>query len=124
MIKEFVVTTASLHDSQIDLGIPNFRNKGYSGSGTRGVDAGMERASRKHSLSIHQVRRNRRITRKHPLGEKPYSVIKRIFNGGHVFVIMIRRARVKATFMCIGYNLLTVASMEKDGRIAVALKNY
>ena len=126
LIREFVVTTASLHDSQIDLGIPgipNYRDKGYYGSNTRGIDATMDRASRNHPLNMDQVRRNRRITKKRSPGERPYSVMKNVFHGGHVFVTMTRRTRVKAAFMCLGYNLLTLISLEKSGKIAAALKN-
>ena len=50
-IREFVVATESLHDSQIDLGIhgiPNYRDKGYYGSNTRSIDATMDRLSRNH----------------------------------------------------------------------------
>ena len=125
VIKEFVVTTASLHDSKIDLGIPgipNYRDKGYSGKGTVGKDGTMDKASRNHPLTIDKIRRNRRITKKRSPGERPYSVIKRIFNGGHVFVTMIIRVRVKAMFMCLGYNLLTVLSMKNRGKIAVAME--
>ena len=118
----------SLHSfmiyAQIDLGIPgmpNYRDKGYSGSETRGINAGVDKASRNHSLSIDQVRRNRRISGKRSPGERPYSVIKRIFRGGHVFVTMIRRVRVKATFMCLGYNLLTLLTLKKQGKIAQAI---
>ena len=125
LIREFVVTTASLHDSQIDLGIPgipNYRDKGYYGSNTRGMDATMDKASRNHPLNMDQIRRNRRITKKRSPGERPYSVMKRIFHGGHVFVTMIRRTRVKAAFMCLGYNLLTLVSLEKKGNVAAAIK--
>ncbi len=121
LIRQFVVTTASLHDSQVDLGIPgipNYRDKGYFGSGTRGVDATMDKASRNHPLTIDQVRRNLRISRKRSPGERPYSVMKRIFHGGHVFVTMVRRVRVKATFLCLGYNLLTLLTLKKQGKIA------
>ena len=121
LIREFVVTTASLHDSQIDLGIPgitNYRDKGYFGSGTRRIDSTMDKASRKHPLSVDQVRRNLRITRKRSPGERPYSVIKRVFNGGHVFVTMIRRVRVRAMFSCLGYNLLTLLTLKKQGKVA------
>lgn len=121
LIREFVVTTASLHDSQIDLGIPgipNYRDKGYSGSVTRGIDGTMDKASRNHTISIDQVRRNRRISRKRSPGERPYSVIKGIFHGGHVFVTMIRRVRVKAAFFCLGYNLFTILTLRKQGKIA------
>ncbi len=121
LISDFVVTTASLHDSKVDLGIPgmpNYRDKGYAGSGTRGIDATMDKASRKHPLNMNQIRRNKRISRKRSPGERPYSVIKRIFHGGHVFVTMIRRVRVKATFLCLGYNLLTLLNLKKQGKIA------
>ncbi len=71
------------------------RDKGYSGSATRRINATMDRAARKKPPTIDQVRRNRRITKKRSPGERPYSVMKRIFHGGHVFVTMIRRLRVK-----------------------------
>ena len=59
--------TASLHDSNIDLGIPgipNYRDKGYSGSYTRGIDATMEKSSRSRTLTVNQIRRNCRISRR------------------------------------------------------------
>ena len=121
LIRDFVVTTASLHDARIDLGIPgmpNYRDKGYSGSGTRGIDATMDKAARNSPLTVDQVRRNKRISRKRSPGERPYSVIKRMFRGGHVFVTMIRRVRVKAAFLCLGYNLLTLLTLKKQGRTA------
>jgi IS5 family transposase len=83
----------------------------------------MDKTARKHPRNKEQVRRNRRITRKRSPGERPYSVMKRTFHGDHVFVTMIRRVRVNATFMCLGYNLLTLVSMEKNGKIAAAIKN-
>ena len=125
LIREFVVATASLHDSNIDLGIPgipNYRDKGYSGTKTRGRDGTMDKAARNHPLNIDQIRRNRRIIKKRSPGERPYSVMKNILHGGHVFVTMTRRTRVKAAFMCLGYNLLTLVSLEKKGKVAAAIK--
>ena len=55
LIREFVVTTASLHDSQVDLsmpGIPCYRDKGYAGAPCRGINATMDKASRNHPLTI------------------------------------------------------------------------
>ena len=49
--------------------------------------------------------------------------MKRIIHGNHVFVTMVRRVRMRATFMCIGYNLLTLVSLEKEGRMASSLMN-
>ncbi len=121
LIREFVVTTASLHDSQVDLsmpGIPCYRDKGYAGAPCRGINATMDKASRNHPLTIDQIRRNLRITRKRSPGERPYSVTKGIMHGEHTFVTMIRRVRVKETFACIGYNLLTLLTLKKQGKIA------
>ena len=65
--------------------------------------------------------RNKRITKKRDPGERLYSVINNTFNGGHVFVTIIRRAKVKETFMCIVYNLLSILSMKNRGIIVVAM---
>ena len=124
MIANYSVTTASLHDSQIDVSIPGvvtYKDRGYNGVEGRGIDATMDRASRGHRLSIESIRRNLRITRKRSRGERPYSVIKRTFHGGHVFVTTIPRVRVKAMFMCLGHNLFNLLSLKRRGKIAYAV---
>ena len=121
LIMEFVVTSASLHDSQVDLsipGIPCYKDKGYAGGYCKDINATMDKASRNNPLAIEQVRRNLRITRKRSPGERPYSVMKGIMNGGHTFVTMVRRYRVKAMFLCLGYNALTMITLKKQGRMA------
>ena len=121
LVREFVITTASLHDSQVDLclpGMPCYRDKGYQGAPCRGINGTMERASRSKPLTTEQVRRNLRISRKRTPGERPYSVIKRTQNGGHTLVTMVRRVRVKMTFVNMAYNLSTVVHMKRRGVIA------
>lgn len=121
LIREFVVTTASLHDSQVDLsspGIPCYKDKGYAGGYCKDINATMDKASRDHPLTIEQTRRNLRITKKRSPGERPYSVMKQIMNGGHTFVTMVRRYRVKAMFLCLGYNMLTLLTLKKQGKLA------
>ena len=81
----------------------------------------MDRASTNTPLTVDQARRNLRITRKRSPGERPYSIIKGKFNGGHVFVTMVRRVRVKMMFRCLCYNLFTLVNLNKRGRLAVAL---
>ena len=88
LIREFVVTTAPLHDTQADLSVPgivNYKDKSYFGVDGRGIDAAMDRAVRGQKLPIKSISRNLRITRKRSRGERPYSVMKSILNGGHVF---------------------------------------
>ena len=36
-----------------------------------------------------------------------------VMHGGHVFVTMVRRVRVKAMFLCLGYNIITLLAMKK-----------
>jgi IS5 family transposase len=50
LIRKIETTTASLHDSQVDLGIeglPRYADKGYSGAKTRGYDAAMKKGRKK-----------------------------------------------------------------------------
>jgi IS5 family transposase len=121
MILNYATTTASVHDSRIDLSIPgivNYKDKGYFGVEGRGIDAATDKAVRGHKLPIESIRRNLRITRKRSRGERPYSVIKGIFHGGHVFVTTVPRVRVKNMFMCLGHNLICMITMKNRGLIA------
>jgi IS5 family transposase len=121
IIVNYAVTTASTHDSQIDLSIVGtlvYRDKGYAGAEPGGVDATMDRAAKNRSLTIEELRRNRRISKKRFPGERPYSVIKKIQRRAHVMVTLIRRVRVKAMFFRFGYNALTLLTLKKKGVIA------
>lgn len=101
-------TTASVHDSQIDLaeeGEVRYGDKGYHGAKTKGYNASMRRAARGHPLSIFDFLRNRRISKKRSPVERCFSVMKTVFKAGHVMVTTVERASVKVTFAAIGYNL-------------------
>ncbi|MCL5439516.1 MAG: hypothetical protein M1595_01225 [Candidatus Thermoplasmatota archaeon] len=66
LVREFVITTASVHDSCVDLSIPGmpcYRDRGYQSAPCRGINATMDRAFRNTPLTIKQVRRNIRISR-------------------------------------------------------------
>lgn len=89
LIRDLETTTASVHDSRVDLSRPGevvYRDKGYFGVKPGGYDATMKRASRGHPLSIWDRLRNARINRKRSPGERPFAVIKRVFGSGHVLV--------------------------------------
>ena len=60
LIRKVETTTASVHDSQVDLGVmghPNYRDKGYYGAKCVGYDAAMAKATRGHGLSIQDILR-------------------------------------------------------------------
>jgi IS5 family transposase len=63
-----------------------YRDKGYIGVEPRGFDAMMRRGVRGRRLSIRDRLRNICIHRKKAPGERPFTVIKRVFDAGHVLV--------------------------------------
>ena len=74
LIRDIETTTASIHDSQVDLSNPGevvYRDKGYFGVEPEGYDATMKRATRAHPLGIRDEMRNKRISRKRSPGERP-----------------------------------------------------
>jgi IS5 family transposase len=65
LIRDIETTTASMHDSQVDLsipGVPVFRDKGYFGVKPKGVDFTMTRRTKKAHLSELDKERNRFIS--------------------------------------------------------------
>jgi IS5 family transposase len=101
-------TTASLHDSQVDLaevGEVRYGDKAYSGAKTKGYDASMKRAARGHPLGISDILRSERISKKRSPVERCFSVIKTVFRSGHVMVTTVENAAIKVMFKAIGYNL-------------------
>ena len=69
----------------------NYKDKGYFDVEGRGIDAAMARTVSGYKLPVKNLRRNIIISRKRSRGERPYSVIKGIFHGGHVFVTTVSK---------------------------------
>jgi len=101
LIRELQTTTASLHDSQVDLskeGEVVYRDKGYFGVKPLGFDATMKRGVRNHPICIWDILRNKRISKKRSSGERPYAVIKTVFKSAHTMVTTIVRVHTKMVF--------------------------
>jgi IS5 family transposase len=114
LIRDLETTTASVHDSRVDLsreGEVVYKDKAYHGVRSRGYDATMRRGARGHPLGIRDKLRNRRINRKRAPGERPFAVIKRVFNGGHVLVTTLPRVHVKMVFACLCFNLVQLGTL-------------
>lgn len=117
LIRKFETTTASVHDSQIDLseeGKVIYRDRGYQGANCKGYNGTMKRGARNHPIDIRDKLRNLRISRKRSIVERPYAVIKRIFKGGRVLVTTIQRVKVKNMFSCFCYNLLQMNTLRSQ----------
>ena len=116
-IWRFETTTASLHDSQIDLsekGETVYRDKGYFGTiPFASMDKTMKKSVRGKPLSEKDHRRNRAISRVRALVERPFAVIKRVFHSGHVMVTTHLRVHTKNLFACFSYNLFNLVTLAK-----------
>lgn len=118
LIRAIETTPANVHDSQVDLlneGEVGYKDKGYFGVSSRGYDATMKRASRGHPLNERDKLRNKRISRKRSPGERPFAVMKVVFNGGHVHVTTTKRVHVKEMFSGFAYNLYQLVTLKKKG---------
>ncbi len=114
LIRDLETTTASVHDSQVDLsrkGEVVYLDKAYFGVEIRGFSAAMRRGVRGRPLDIWDRLRNRRINRKRAPGERPFAVIKRVFGSGHVLVTTVKRVHVKMVFACFCFNLVQLGTL-------------
>ena len=120
LIRSLQTTTASVHDSQIDLsekGEVVYRDRGYFGAEPKGFDATMQRGVRGHPIGIRDILRNKRISRKRSPGERPYAVIKNVFHYAHTNVTTVVRAHVKMMFAAFSFNLYQLVTLKKQGFI-------
>lgn len=113
-IDDFDVTTASVHDNNIDLSCKGkvcVRDRGYAGG--RGLCLNMIKATRGSQLTGQDKELNRFISKVRAPVEHPFAVIKRIFHAGHVFVTTVARVKVKMLFVCACYNLWRALALSK-----------
>lgn len=120
LIRSIKTTTASVHDSQVDLSVEGervYRDKGYFGSLAKGRSVTMYRATRGHPLSNWDKMRNLQISRIRAPGERPFAIIKTVFKAAHVLVTTIQRVEVKMVFTAIAYDLYQLRTLRKSGAI-------
>jgi IS5 family transposase len=114
LIRAIRTTTASVHDSQVDLsrkGEVVYRDRGYFGVGAKGYDATMRRGTRAGPIDVFDRMRNARIGRKRSPIERAFAVIKRVFRAGHVLVTTVPRVKVKMLFSCLCFNLMQMLTL-------------
>ena len=127
LIRDLEVTPANLHDGDVDLVEEGdqavYRDKGYFGKqlGASGVvDKTMKRAVRGRKLNGGEQKRNKVIGRVRAPGERPFSVIKRVFHGDRTLVKTLERVRIKEMFKCFAYDLYQLVTLDRK-RLAVAM---
>ena len=120
LIRRFETTTASVHDSQVDLSEMNkvvYRDKGYFGVVARGFAATMQRAVRGHPLGIRDILRNERISVQRVPCERVYAVAKEVFKAGKVLVTTVERVNVKMLMTAFCFNLHQMRTLKSKGTI-------
>lgn len=126
LIRSYEVTTASLHDSQIDLikkkDIAAWRDKGYHGTKLKKgiIDHTMKRATKGKKLNGGEQKRNKAISRIRAPGERPFAVIQRVFHGARTLVKTLFRVKIKEMFKCFAYNLYQLVTLKRK-ELATAL---
>ena len=119
LIRDIETSTASLHDSQVDLsipGIPVLRDRGYFGVKAKGIDFTMKRRNTDMPLSELDKERNRLISILRSPGERPHAVIKRVFGAGRVMVTTAKRVGIKMMVTAFAFNLYQLCTL-KNARI-------
>jgi len=120
LIRSYEVTTARIHDGDVDLAkegdVAAYRDKGYFGKqlhATGVEDKTMKRGTRAAKLNGGQQKYNKAISRIRSPGERPYSVMKRVFNGTRTLVKTLERVSIKEMFKCFAYNLYHLVTLER-----------
>jgi IS5 family transposase len=120
LIRDIETTTASLHDSQVDLSTKGevvLRDKGYFGAPAKGDDFTMKRRTTEYPLDELDKQRNKLISRLRSPGERPFSVIKRVFRAGRVMVTTVQRVHVKMVVAAFAFNLYQLCTLKKANLI-------
>jgi IS5 family transposase len=127
LIRDLDVTSANLHDGDVDLVEEGdqvaYRDKGYFGKQLEAanvVDKTMKRSVRGRKLNGGEQKRNKAIGRVRAPGERPFSVIKRVFHGDRTMVKTLERVQVKEMFKCFAYDLYQLVTLDRK-RLAVAM---
>jgi IS5 family transposase len=119
LIREIETTTASLHDSQVDLSIKGeivLRDKGYFGAEAEGIDFTMKRRTSEKPLGELDKERNRLISILRSPGERPHAVIKRVFGMGRVLVTTVKRVHVELMVTAFAFDLFQLCTL-KGGKV-------
>lgn len=115
LISDFAVTTASVNDNNVDLtnlGETCVRDRGYTGG--NGLCVNMIRATRGRPLTQEDNELNKFLSGVRAPVEHPFSVIKRIFHAGRVYVTTLVRVKVRMLFVCTCYNLFRALTLSES----------
>lgn len=113
IVESLAVTTAKVHDNAIDLSNIDevvYRGKGYAGTPTTAKGDG---TMKRGKLSVDEMLRNKRISRKRNQGEHPFGTIHRAMHGGNTKLTTLYRVFIQQVFVFAAYNVFRLATLMK-----------
>jgi len=116
LIRSFDVTTASEHDSQKTFSMLNkvlYGDKGYVGIITDAYPAYMLKKSNDPLINEYRKQRNKRISRKRALVERPFSFLE-YWKADHVKTTTIPRTKLRMLIACIIFNIKQTLTLQKQ----------
>jgi len=124
LVRKIEVTPANVHDNNIDLvtegDIAAYRDRGYSGKDLNALGVNDMTMIRKDKDKDWVKSLNKAFSKIRAPGERPFSVVKRIFNGARIYVKNIQRVFAKEMFKFFAYNLYHLVTLERK-KLAAAL---
>ena len=125
LIRKIEVTTAKVHDSQMNLaneGEVRYADEGYFDVKTKGYDAAMRKAIGGHPLNYEDEMRNKRISSKRSPVEWYFVFTRRVYKAGYVAVTTICSVRVKMIITGIVFNIYHLTFAKKNSDISLAVE--
>ncbi|MCI0501932.1 MAG: IS5 family transposase [Epsilonproteobacteria bacterium] len=120
-IRNYEITSANIHDNNIDLveksDIAAYRDRGYSGKELKYACVEDKTMIRKDKKKEWVIATNKAISKIRCQGERPFAVIKNVFNGSATKVKTLVRVSIKEMFKCFAYNLYNFVTI---GRRCIA----
>lgn len=117
LVRSIEVTPANIHDNNIDLteedDIAMYRDRGYCGTTLKFTNVNDRTMIRKDKNKDWVKAANKSISKMRVLGEKPFAVVKRVFNGTRTFVKTLERVFTKEIFKYFAYNLYQLVTLRK-----------
>ncbi len=124
LVRSVEVTPANVHDNNIDLCEENdmamYRDKAYCGSQLKYPCVNDMTMIRKDKEKAWVKSMNKAIQKIRGVGERPFAVVKSVFNGARTKVKNTGRVHTKEVFKYFGYNLYQLVTLTRR-KIAAAI---
>ena len=96
-----------------------YRDKGYCGKPLKYACVNDRTMIRKDGAKEWVKHMNKSISKKRAPGERPFAVVKVVFNGARTKVKTLARVAIKELFRYFGYNLYQLVTLKRK-QLAVA----